>query len=421
MEAKIRDVVTRYGLASGVSVVAVSGGVDSVVLLRILCKYLGRNNLIVAHLNHGLRRASSAEAKFVKNLAEKYGLIYKEKTLRNAKRDEASLRLERYKWLQSVANDNGARYIITAHHLDDQLETIILNLIRGTGPLEIWGMNECEGNLLRPLLDFPKSEIAKYAKNNGLEFCEDKSNYDVSYARNRVRQKVVPNLLAVNPALYRVIKREVGLGREAKAALRSILDKYAEKYVRGNTIDLRFFESAPIYFQREMILKMLKEAIGREGDIYQKNVAEILNLLTKKGSKKTQLGHLTVVKNYKSLVFGPEGPKIDAPRRLRLGSNRFNGRVITLSRGTARANKRRLLLPDSFSDNLVVRTWRPGDKIKSNCGTKKVQDIFVDAKVDREERKRWPIITHKEEIIWIPLLQAAEIKNRNKNLILEVK
>jgi tRNA(Ile)-lysidine synthetase-like protein len=104
-----------------------------------------------------------------------------------------------------------------------------------------------------------------------------------------------------------------------------------------------------------------------------------------------------------------------------LGSTKFNGRTITLSKGPARANKKRLLLPDSFSDNLVVRTWRPGDKIKSSCGTKKVQDVFVDAKVNKEERMRWPIITHNEEIIWIPLLQAAEIKKGNKNLTLEVK
>lgn len=421
MEAKIKDVITRYGLTSGVSVIAVSGGIDSVVLLRVLSKYLEKNNLVVAHLNHGLRKASSDEARFVKDLAGKYELTYEEGTLHNAKRDEASLRRERYKWLQAVARNNGAKYIITAHHLDDQLETIILNLTRGTGPLEIWGMDECEGNILRPLLSFPKSEITKYAKNNRLSFRLDKSNNDVTYARNRIRREVVPSLLAVNPALYPVVKREVDLGREAKAAMESLLEKYAKKYVKDNVLELKFFEVAPVYLQKEMVRTMLKRASGREGDVYQKNVAEVLSLVAKKGSKQTKLGRLTIVKNYKSLVFGPETVKTDAPRQLGLGSTNFNGRTITLSKGPARANKKRLLLPDSFSDNLVVRTWRPGDKIKSSCGTKKVQDVFVDAKVDREERMRWPIITHDEEIIWIPLLQAAEIKKGNKNLTLEVK
>jgi tRNA(Ile)-lysidine synthetase-like protein len=421
MENKIKEIIKVHGLDKAVSVVAVSGGIDSMVLLDLLRTTLAPSHLIVAHIDHGLRKASPKEAEAVRTLTESHGIRYREKKLSLSKTDEATSRTERYRWLKELADEEKAAYIITAHHLDDQLETVIMNLVRGTGPLEIWGMRELEGNILRPLLSFSRTEIENYTKEHGLKFFDDKSNQDVDYTRNRIRLRVIPELKKINPSLYQVFVREYKLGQEAQDFLELETDNALQSVVSDNRVNLEAFLRLPSFIRKELIKRLLHKFSRRPADIYQKNVEAVLALIDKKGSKKTFLSDLMIEKTYKELIFDSQNLEIEESKSLGLGETEFNGFTFILMEGIGTANKKRILLPKEFSGNLRVRNWHPGDKIKTNYGTKKVQDLFVDAKIDRRERSRWPIVMLGDEILWVPLLQAAKIDKTNNKLILEVK
>lgn len=175
-------------------VAAISGGVDSMVLLDLLIKNSKQNNwsIIVAHVNHGIRPDSLEDESLVKSVAEKNSLVFESTRLELGEgASEALARSERYAFLESVKTKHNAAYIITAHHQDDLVETAILNLIRGTGRKGLSALKNNEDKL-RPLLEFPKSELIKYAKSNNVVWREDSTNSDTNYLRNYIRLELLP-------------------------------------------------------------------------------------------------------------------------------------------------------------------------------------------------------------------------------------
>jgi tRNA(Ile)-lysidine synthase len=423
MDKTIKTFIKRYGLDEAISIIAVSGGADSVVLLDILAKALPAEKLIVAHINHGLRKASFLEAGYVRGLAEGLHLKYFETTLRLGKTSEATSREKRYGWLRQLAQKQGAKYIITAHHLDDQVETLLLNITRGTGPLEAWGMRELERGILRPLLDFPKSDLVEYAKTRHLKFFEDQSNLDVKYSRNRIRHEVVPTLEKINPNLKQTIRREISLAHQMNDFFEDHIAKVEKKLTSGDRLDLIELKRQPVFIAKEIIRRKLHQKTGRKDSVYQKNVESVMDLLQTSGTKKTYLGKLMVTKTYKYLIFGDKPTQKLTERGLVLNKwVSFGGFLIRARIGTGKATKNNILLPVGFSDNLKVRTWQTGDRIEAKFGTKKIQDVFGDAKIEVSERYCWPLVTSHGNIVWVPRLIAGKsARKNNKNLIIEVK
>lgn len=195
----------KVELPAGKYVVAVSGGVDSVVLLRLLVEQLSVASnqrqaldstnplrLIVAHFDHGIRPDSAEDRKLVQKLAADYGLpfVYGNGRL-GASTSEAAARSARYTFLRQVQAASGAQAIVTAHHQDDVLETAILNMVRGTGRKGLTALSNTPG-LLRPLLAMTKQELRTYAMQQSLQWREDSTNSDDKYLRNYVRHSVVP-------------------------------------------------------------------------------------------------------------------------------------------------------------------------------------------------------------------------------------
>lgn len=169
-------------------VVGVSGGIDSVVLLDKLV-HEKKHDIVVAHVDHGIREDSAQDAALVQRLAEKHGLQYAETNLQLGQgASEERARDERYAWLRKMKEQYGAEYIATAHHQDDVIETMIINLIRGTGwrGLSVMGSGS---DIIRPLIDTSKAEIISYAIDHNLEWRDDSTNDDVRYLRNYVRYR----------------------------------------------------------------------------------------------------------------------------------------------------------------------------------------------------------------------------------------
>lgn len=192
-------------------VVAVSGGVDSVVLLHTLLAHHSRD-IVVAHVDHGIRADSDEDAQFVRSLAERYGVPFEMTRLalgRDASEDQA--RRERYKFLRAVARRHGG-VIVTAHHADDVVETIAINLQRGTGwrGLAVFGADD----VYRPMTVWFKQEIIAYAKQHGLEWREDSTNASDAYLRNRVRKHTSQLPLHIKLELLALWRRQHELKRD---------------------------------------------------------------------------------------------------------------------------------------------------------------------------------------------------------------
>ncbi len=183
----------RVELEPGKYVVAVSGGVDSVVLLNML-RQLPEVKLTVAHFDHGIRGDSHLDRQLVQDLARQHGLpfVYTEGHL-GAGASEAVARDARYKFLRQVQQATGAQAIITAHHQDDLIETAILNMLRGTGRKGVTSLKD-HYHLRRPMLHLPKAQIRQYASEQGLSWREDSTNSDMTILRNYVRGTIVPRL-----------------------------------------------------------------------------------------------------------------------------------------------------------------------------------------------------------------------------------
>lgn len=410
----------KYIKKSDKLVLAVSGGLDSVVLLDLVSKKHPKDKLIIAHVNHGLRDCSNNEEKFVKELSEKYGIKYQSIKLNLRKSDENSARKARYKFLREVKNNFGAKYILTAHHLDDQLETILLNILRGSGPIKVWGMKKVSNDVFRPLLDVSREEVEEYATKEYLKHVKDLSNSDLKYRRNKVRHKIIPELKNINPSLLNNIKNI----NEVSAELSDFINSEVEKF-SGNILSVEELKSAKPFIAKEVIKRKLHNMFNKESEVYKANIDEVYNLLEKNGTKTTEFGGMIVKKDYKNIIFGYIPQKKLKPKLIVVNKITKFGKYSLFARvGKTRPTENNILLSDKFKYNLKVRSWEKGDKIKTISGTKKLSDIFTNAKISLDERKKWPILVSNNEIIWVPKLASSSIAKKDftkKHLIIEVK
>lgn len=245
-------------------VVAVSGGVDSVVLLDMLAS-LPRNSyaFTIAHFDHGIRQESGEDKVFVHGLARRYNMpfVYDEGNL-GSDASEATARKARYAFLYRVKDMTQARAIVTAHHEDDVLETAVLNTMRGTGRKGVSALRSTD-EIVRPLLHIPKTEIHNYAKAHTLQWQEDATNTDLRYKRNFVRHKLVPKLtMSQRKDLVDHIVRLRSLNAEIDKALAEHLESQAHPY----SVNRAFFIQLPHDISREYLAFWLRHHGVRDFD-----------------------------------------------------------------------------------------------------------------------------------------------------------
>ncbi|HET9098481.1 MAG TPA: tRNA lysidine(34) synthetase TilS [Candidatus Saccharimonadales bacterium] len=237
----------------GLYIVAVSGGVDSMVLLDLLGSYTLANTdrkLVVAHFDHGIRANSVLDRIFVEERAKLMGLPfrYAEGNL-GAGTSEEKARLARYAFLDSLVKEYDAVSVMTAHHQNDLLETAIINMLRGTGRKGLTSLCDRTGRT-RPLLGYDKTEIIGYAQAHAVAWREDETNTDTNYLRNYIRQAVIPRLSpGERESLMSIISRQRRINHEIDAILEEILIDQEEKA----TIDRMWFNQLPHQVCREVL------------------------------------------------------------------------------------------------------------------------------------------------------------------------
>lgn len=240
----------------GTYVVAVSGGVDSVVLLDLLNQKSGLN-LHVAHYDHGIRTDSNQDALLVERLARAYSLpFFSAAGQLGSKASEATARDKRYAFLADVKKQVAADAIITAHHQDDWIETAMLNILRGTGRRGLSSLQN-SGELIRPLLGVPKTDIIAYAHERKLVWREDSTNTDEQYARNYVRQRIMPKLSVSGRQQFLAAMQKAA---ELNEVIDELLQETVSQQVVDGELDRQWFISLPHAVAREVLLTWLRQA-----------------------------------------------------------------------------------------------------------------------------------------------------------------
>lgn len=247
--------------------VGVSGGADSVALLRALATR-GAGRLVVAHFNHALRgEASDADAAFVARLADELALPYETgRAMTSAVRNglEESARNARYEFFKAAAGRRGARYVATAHTADDQAETVLHRIVRGTGLAGLSGMPRSRPlmhgvSLIRPLLEIRRADLLHYLEQLGQSFRDDATNRDLGFTRNRLRHDLLPQLAAAyNPQVVEALLRLAQLAGEAQEVIAATVDDLMPHCIRAEedclAIDCRRLAGRPRYVVRELLL-----------------------------------------------------------------------------------------------------------------------------------------------------------------------
>lgn len=376
-------------------VVAVSGGVDSVVLLHMIASQADKENIIVAHVNHGMRETATRDCLFVKCLATKYGVKFETNQQLITLANENEARVFRYAFLSEVVSRHGAKYVLTAHHQDDQVETFLWRLIRGDGVNGLLGMPQerllvdC-ATVYRPLLRWSKKDICDYAQRHHLEYTEDETNALPIYTRNRLRHTILPLLRQEQSQLD---KQVTALQGELEDLLKYADDSLLqEPYIIEERLQLNSFKDLPVYTQRVLLSRWLVKA-GQP----TRYVDSILTL-TKQSNGQKQLslnGGWLYLQTYGQgqLMLSVEKttPQSEVVRNFPYSVNGYE--IVVGEQGIEVKDDE---LP------LVVRGINTGDKIALKVGHKKVSRVLIDAKVPRHERQELLVLaTSKNRVLSI--------------------
>ncbi len=456
MKEAVHQMICRHQLLrSGETIiVAVSGGPDSMALLHFLWNMRKRYHIDVraCHLNHQLRGDEASEdASFVKAYCKDHGICLYQKELnvkKYAKERKVGTQLAarelRYQWFSQLLATIPNSCIATGHHGDDQVETMMMRLIRGTTPIYSFGIpvqrKLGEGRLIRPFLGVTKMELEAYCREEGLSSRHDSSNDSNVYTRNRIRHELLPILKKENPNIHVHMQRQNEwmsedqhfLMKQAEELLPSMIVNKSDQKV---TISRPAFLSAALPLQRRLIHLILSYLCGRNSPkITSIHIEQVLALLVREHpSSEYHLAEtLYVRREYDVCHFlvPTRHPAFEREQTLPIRGQVsmyqwFFESFVTTDCHVVEADHQIVLDLDDVTTPLIVRTRRADDRIacRGMEGTKKVGRLFIDRKIPKQERERWPLLVDGEgRILWVPFLHRTRFANvgpsTNKKLVI---
>lgn len=430
--SRVKNTIKKYKMLRPGDrvIVAVSGGPDSVCLLDIMVELsaLMAVDLIIAHYNHGLRSGEDDnEDKLVKNLAEKYGLpIVSEKAI-NLNNEMASLeetaRESRYAFLEKVMSSQKAQKIALGHNMNDQAETFLMRLLRGSGMSGLSGIPPVrDGIFIRPLIETGREEILEYLSFHKIDFATDSSNTNTKYLRNRIRLELIPELIKYQPNLIENLGRLSSYLREENEFIHAQAEKWVEteSWTDKNDdlhIELSALGELPTAFSGRIIRVVISRFIKYLHGVDAKHVDALFDLIKnqKPNASVCLPKGLIVKKEYDKLIFSldddyikPFEHLISEPGTVYLEETGQKISIESTGRQEAESIEKNdpdtaFLNGDKVQFPLIVRNFMPGDRFipLGMKGRKKVKKYFIDLKVPLRDRKLTPILLDGDEIVWI--------------------
>ena len=415
--------------------VGVSGGADSVALLLALVDRRALHGLVlmVVHLHHGLRGAEAdADLEFVRALAMELDLPFLEARAnvadeaRNAGEsiEEAARRL-RYAWFRSLMSDGHCEQVATAHTLDDQAETVCAKFLRGAwteGLSGIYPVVEfAEGRILRPLLKTTRAEVEAYLKGLGQGWCEDSSNRDAAFSRNRIRHELLPLLEGWNPRLKEHLAQMATLARDEENWWEAELARVAPQIlmsgrpVRGGgraageglALDVHRLSALPVALQRRL-MRHAAAQLGLALDFPSTETLRTLALEGRAGEKRELAQGLRGERTPRELRLTVEAVSVGKLEAAREYSCPIPGEMLAVDFGLRVCVEAGAAFPGGLSDaesakSATLRNWKPGDRIhlRHSSGPRKVKEVLERMRVTGTSRAVWPVLEVAGRIVWM--------------------
>jgi len=406
---------------------AVSGGVDSMVLIHLFESL--SLHFCIAHCNFKLRdKESDLDENLVLNSARKSDVPFFNTSfatldfaVKNGISTQMAARDLRYSWFEKMASENQYDYIVTAHHLNDQIETVFLNLTRGSGIDGITGMSFAYKNIIRPLLSVTKQDVLEYAKKHKIKFREDASNASDKYKRNLIRNKIIPLFEELNPSFLRTMEKNISIFN----SVAQVYSKSIEKQLSDNLIttqdDLFIIELEKLKSMQNP-LNLLYEFIKKFGfNIYDSEqiMEHVFNDFSGEKTFNSMSHNIMITRS--ELVMSPKKIKNIAEENTLFYINELDNSIsypLSLSLQTQDISQFNLIKNKdvAFFDltkinfPLVLRKWKNGDVFQpfGMQGKKKLSDFFIDTKLSLSQKKEVYVLLSDNEIIWIVGHRASE-------------
>ena len=409
--------------------IAISGGLDSIVLHQLLNDL--NFDISLAHCNFSLRdKESDLDEEFVKNLSQKsYNQIFTIKfdTNKFAQKNKFSTQIAarelRYIWFQELVENHNFDFVLTAHHADDNLETFLINLTRGTGLDGFTGIPKKNGNIIRPLLPFSRNEISEYAKTNKIDWREDASNASTKYIRNKIRHQIVPVLKEINPNLLDTFTKTTENLKESKQIIEDKIEDISSKVItsENNILKISINKINQLSNSKAYLFQLLKEYNFTEwNDVY--------NLLTSQSGKQIFSKTHRLLKDRDFLLLSKiDINKIEDDFKIYANCSEITKPFLLKIEETQQKsteNKQTIYVDKNLLKHpLIVRKWKNGDYFYPTGmqGKKKLSKYFKDEKFSLIEKENtWLLCNTDNEIIWVinyRLDRRFEISNTSKQII----
>lgn len=415
-------------------VLACSYGPDSMVLLHLLLSLDFK--IVVAHINHKFRDESDQEYELLKSYCQNEGIIFEGTEITNFPKGnlEENAREIRYNFFKEVIKKHQAKYLFTAHHGDDLVETILMRLVRGASFKGYAGFNKLTQQdgykIVRPLIFYSKEKLLEYAKENRLEFALDQTNMDDNYTRNRLRHHVLPELKKENKKVHQKFLKFSEMIHEYEEYISHETTRLLNGSLYQNErVDLNEFLNLDRVWQTRVLNAILLKIYGDKiNQINDRHIELIMRLtLNKQNSYVVLPNNLKIAKFYQMLIFDYHANQTNSYNYLLKNKvvtpggiiTKVNESNITKSNYLLRLNSQEISLP------LYVRTRKHGDKIavKNLKGTQKVGDILINSKLPKDERDSYPLLVdNNDQILWIPGIKKSKndkLKSENYDIILQ--
>ncbi len=396
---------------------AVSGGLDSVVLLHLL-KQLPYE-IAVLHCNFQLRGLESfGDQEFIQNYCSEHNISFfttqfdTEAFAEDYKLStQVAARELRYSWFYELLEEQNFDYILTAHHADDNLETFIINLTRGTGLEGLIGIPEQNDKIIRPLLPFSRDEILKYAEENNIEWREDSSNASNKYLRNKIRHDLVPILKEINPNFLDAFQKTQSYLQESQEMVEDasimIYQQVAKEEGEEIHFDLNQLKKLPNY--KSYLYQWLNEfGFTAWSDIY--------DLVNGQSGKQVLSGEFRLLKNREILILSPfletsEKEEFEINENETEVNFPLNLSLCNVGHITIESNKSIFVDAEKIRFPLILRRWNEGDVFHPfgmQGKSKKVSKLFKDEKLSLIEKEKTWILCSDNQIVWVVGLRQDE-------------
>lgn len=389
--------------------IAISGGVDSVVLTQLFVT-LNEVEVSLAHCNFQLRDAASdQDESFVKELGNELQIQtftkrFNTKTYASEQKvsTQIAARELRYKWFNELSIKNGFDYIATAHHADDNLETFLINLTRGSGLESFTGIPAINKNVIRPILPFSREEIEDFAKDKDLKWCEDESNASTKYVRNKIRHQVIPVLKEINPSLLDSFQKTTSNLQGSQHIIDQTIEDLKKRVVtiENDVVSIDLSEFHQLSNQKAYLYELLKGFGFTEWN-------DVFNLMTAQTGKFVLSKTHRVLKNRDVLIISKIEPQQEGEYYIHqydtIVSTPIQLEIKDLDKNVETDKHTIILDKDKLTFPLIIRKRKDGDYFYPSGmqGKKKVGKYFKDEKFSLLDKENTWLLCSNQDIVWV--------------------